>query len=124
MYAGGIKAISPKGLIDLIKGGKKLKILDVRDVDFGEHAVIKNAIHLPLNEHTETNISKIVDSSIKEKIDKMVCYCHTGPRSVFSADLIKKEMKTLDEKPNFDVEFLKGGILGFIETEGYREFVE
>lgn len=124
MYVGAVKEITSKALIDLFKRNKNIKLLDVRDVDFGEHAIIKDAINLPLKMHTEDNLQQILEESVKEKVDKLVCYCHTGPRSVYSADLFQKEAKNLEVKPNFDIAYLKGGILGFIETEGYKNYVE
>lgn len=121
----GSTGISPESLINLMQKKAKVGVVDVRDSDFGEYGVIKNAIHFPYYNLNDSTAEDLLNSTLKNnKYDKLVCYCKFGKaRSVMASNKIAEiaaNMK-LDENK---VTFLKGGICTFITTEGSQEFLE
>lgn len=68
---------------DLIKN-ERVKIVDVRSIyewDIGHH---RNAVHIPINNINEINLSK---NNIK-KNDIIIVYCNTGQRARNAAEKI------------------------------------
>ena len=120
-----VNQVKSSDLADLIRKHAKLLIYDVRDVDYGSLGIIKNSINIPYYTMSIDVIESIIDKSIKEQIDHLVCYCKFGrARSVMAATKIAEEMEKIKPMPKTNVGFLVGGVGTFISDPNNREFVE
>ena len=117
MTAIQVSKIRENQLASLIRSNAKMLIYDVRDTDYGDLAVIKNSINVPYFKLNDQLIEHIVDKSIREKIEHLICYCKFGrARSVMAATKIADEMSRRIPIPNTDVGFLVGGIGSFVSN--------
>ena len=125
MAAKVVHKIQPNFLASLLKFGRKLLIYDVRDSDYGELGIIKNSINLPYFTINESVIESIIDKSIKEQIEFLVCYCKYGrARSVMAATKIAEKMSNFDSIPKTEVGYLIGGIGSFMSFPENLQYVE
>ncbi|MEK6755462.1 MAG: rhodanese-like domain-containing protein [Bacteroidota bacterium] len=80
-----------------LRDSHNVVLLDVRTEREWQGQHIKGAVHIPLHE-----LQRRIDELEKHKGKEVICYCHTGNRSVSAAVRLKKL--------GFSVANMKGGI--------------
>ena len=109
-----VKTYSHEALFKLLKLSCKLKLIDVRDIDFGSGGVIKGAVNIPSVDFNMKKAAEIVDECQRKAIEDVVCYCSYGRgRSVQCAMLIEEARAAEYENAKMNVGYLQGGFLKF-----------
>jgi rhodanese-related sulfurtransferase len=88
---------TPAQLADLMKSSSPL-LLDVRTASEREKRVIRGSMHIPLQE-----LKRRMGELEKFKNREVVCYCHSGSRSLIAAVQLRRE--------GYNAASLDGGIV-------------
>jgi rhodanese-related sulfurtransferase len=91
-----MKEYSPKQVTGMLEGNS-IVLLDVRTREEHSHQSIRGSIHIPVNE-LAGNLNSLEPYRQKE----IVCYCHSGSRSLTAASILQKN--------GFRASNMKGGI--------------
>lgn len=98
-----MEEITPKQVEEMIKEGKDLNIVDVREDEEVAAGIIPNAVHIPLG-----SVEERMDELDKEK--DYILVCRSGRRSEMAGMFL--------ESKGFNVKNMIGGML---EWEGQTE---
>lgn len=109
-----VKAYRHDELLSLLKTPLKLKLIDVRDTDFGHGGRIKYCQNIPSFEIDPPRAKTIIGDCLKHEIDDLVCYCSYGrARSVQCATLINEILADVAPESKLSVGYLDGGFTRF-----------
>ena len=77
--------ISVAELARRLAAGERLRLLDVRELWEFEYAHLEGAEHLPLHQ-----IPPQLPALAEQTEAEIICYCHTGNRSLTAADWMRR----------------------------------
>ena len=79
-----MKEYSPKQVTGMLQDSSVI-LLDVRSREERNHQHIEGSVHIPLNEITQK-----LNSLEKYRGKEIICYCHSGRRSMAAASILTK----------------------------------
>jgi len=77
--------ISVAELAQRLRAGERLRLLDVRELWEFDHAHLEGAEHLPMHQ-----IPPQLPVLARQPEAEIICYCHTGNRSLTAADWMRR----------------------------------
>lgn len=78
-----VEQISPSEL-QALRQNNSVKLIDVREQREWDYCRIEGAELIPVQQISNTDIDA-------EEDDEIVCYCHTGQRSYFAAQILQRK---------------------------------
>lgn len=108
------KSYTHDHLMSLLKNPTTLRLIDVRDVDFGTGGRIKYCTNVPSCDFTVDKAKSIIKSCLEQEVSNLVCYCSYGrARSVQCATLLSDVLAEEHPDAQLSVGYLQGGFSNF-----------